>query len=175
MSETEDSEPEEIDTKTSKNVMIEEFDNQKKAVRDYIETNKNKRKQINDKYVKQKINKRNDFKSIEKLSQNILNEINFDSEEKTKTVEKPKDKQKDKPFVKKSLKKKKSFELKTRSTRFDVINVNKDLPKIIEIKAKSKKNAINFKDNMIFDKRRNKRIASSKQKSLVNKQSFNKR
>jgi hypothetical protein len=160
------SEPEEIDVKATKEAIVSTFENQRNAIKKYNDLKRSKRQTINDKYCQQKTRK-NETK-IEKLSTDLLNDISMDGSDKKKDNESD---PKDQTLVKRRAKRvKKSFGIETESTHFDVLDVNHDLLDLMAMKANDKNNGINFKDKMLFDRKRHKRLSSSAQKSYFDKQ-----
>jgi len=163
-----DSEPEEVNVKSSKELAKQLFINERKAIQSLINDKKLKRKLDNNRYIQQKEAKRNN--NIEKLSQNLLDEINIDRQE---TNEKTKDSNGGEGNQKKSKIRDRRVCLETESTHFDVIDINNDLPKLAQNKFNNeKKNVLNFKDKMIYNNRRHKRVGSSTMNSNFVKQSF---
>jgi hypothetical protein len=161
-----DSEPEEINVKSSEENAKKLFRNERKAIQSLKSINKSKRKLENDKYFEQKSAK--NFNQIEKLSQNLLNEVNFDNNDINQEFNKTID---NKSLRNKSKIKSKPIVLTTESTHFDVIDVNNDLKQMTTNKAfDGKKNLLNFKDQMLYNNKRHKRMKTSTIRSNFEKQ-----
>ena len=165
---SDDSAPEEVTLQTSKQEVMRVISDQKKAIQSNINAIKNKRKLISDKFTEQKINKQLGDKSLDRLPMTLLEEVDIERVE-----EKPKSEEIIVETNKRAKKRKKSLE--TPSTKFDVFNTSKDLSQILIHQLNDKKSGLNFKDQMIFGKRRVKRFSISKQKSFFDKQYANRK
>ncbi|XP_054166510.1 uncharacterized protein LOC128963980 [Oppia nitens] len=162
------SEPEEINVRTAKEAIKTSIAQQKNAIKNANDLLKKKRQLIDERNCQQKKAKQS---VVDKLSDDVLNEITIGSKNpEIKTSDETSKDDTKQVSRKKKNKKKKSFKLITESTRFDVIDMNEDLKQMSSAVMTNKKSCVNFKDEMLYNRKRNHRISSKIHQFYTHKQ-----